>query len=1372
MWESFLQNDLLMIALGLLPAACVVIPCLFIRKMYSKTAYMVLTLTLAASIALTTTVGALNLNSISSASEDGKSREAYVPTNAEYLSAFSGFMLAKAYDEAELILNDYMRTYGYDDGSNGEYDYAARMKAELAYTRAVHAATDAEKLAYYESALAIWKEIDKDNLPEEALAAEKMIRYLNKTSTDDSEIELAKGYLANNGAGAEELINKKFRSRDNAESYQSAAELVLKTNQLFESGLTAELNELLEQYDDADNQKVLNAMSPWRVGELKVNLMNGDYDAIVNGIDSHATPEEYSAMIDLYIDGKISESTLVKKFDLKAPEGSDRVKKQLKELKSDMGKDLTDEQAALLNAKLTEIDRSQSNRVYYFFEEAVEDFISDPYCTADTSKLYFQLATLSAAIKDGETKKAEADAEEGGSASQSALYKLMNTRQNDYMAKSLDSSAYSDDALYRNAMNGLANVIAGSQSYTSTKDYASEAVENRYLIDGSEDYLYTGEYNVNEVVVNDLQAYTVKASIAISIETIDASGFPTVSATVQVSDEFFEQADVSDELVLRDCNRVITDYTLEKVEYSKSNYILISDNSGSMSDEIYDLKNSLETFINSASEGESYGFYTFSYSVNDEYVLGSLDKDGVLSAIDDMYASGNTAIYDTLHYALTDTKSKVPSDTLKNANNIIILFTDGADNESYNISQKTDEIIAMADELDFIIYTVTLDVYGSGNSDIDNFKYITETTGGSTMVFTDAEMINDFYTFIRSKAENKYIITYNAENTASEYRPFEVIFDEKNVSDIGYYSKFGTAVDNSTEIGTEYEAGKDVTGLDTNLMYISGNDTEVNVKGSGFTDSDILYVNLIGDRTYNLRGEYADAETFRIVIPDNIALGVYDAEISLNSGSKHFDSLFCVTDGSTASLKYGDYSFTASMQYPSGNGTVLSGNVVMNGWLHFNGDITINGDLENNSITVIDNYGSTIYYTDTSAGGYTAYLAENSIGQSIPALGSFSISKLPMKDINDIRYIYLDTDLELYNFFTLVKPKIALLYDELAVSFSSVRSELKFSEQLVTSRVSPDSYSYSNLYTCSVNGSGTIGKNGVYVSGDYTSSPYYVSNDVTLFGTDAYLSTPTVMSFSTETADATVSYLARIPSFITGDSNLTFTASWKNMCLDSASLELTGEVTKRFGYKNFVIAPFSIGFSDSAAFTKTASASDILAMELSGTVSVTSPAVNSYNSYLYYFMGEAPVFDITSAEISFPISKFSPTGTAEISFLGCDGITDAKVDLTNSAIRAVLPNGLDYSVNGLDMKLDGSVEIVSDGTRLGIVDYSGNIELTAGWWGETAVINGEASQMFFGISNVSNGSLLLQCGQLVGGNAASFSFSLGSNGSIGKNIGK
>ena len=112
MWESFLQNDLLMIALGLLPAACVVIPCLFIRKMYSKTAYMVLTLTLAASIALTTTVGALNLNSISSASEDGKSREAYVPTNAEYLSAFSGFMLAKAYD-TEIKID-----YNHVDGFN------------------------------------------------------------------------------------------------------------------------------------------------------------------------------------------------------------------------------------------------------------------------------------------------------------------------------------------------------------------------------------------------------------------------------------------------------------------------------------------------------------------------------------------------------------------------------------------------------------------------------------------------------------------------------------------------------------------------------------------------------------------------------------------------------------------------------------------------------------------------------------------------------------------------------------------------------------------------------------------------------------------------------------------------------------------------------------------------------------------------------------------------------------------------------------------------------------------------------------------------------------------------------------------------------
>jgi len=1377
MWESFLQNDCLMIALGLVPAACVVIPLLIIRKMYSKTAYLVLTLTLAASIALTTTVGAINLNSTASVSQKSKSKDAYTPTNEEYLSAFSGFMLAKAYDEAESILNDYMRTYGYDDGTSSEFDYAARMKAELAYVRGTHASTDAERLAYYETALSIWREIDKDNLPEEALAADKMIRYLNKVTTDGADAELARSYLADNGAGAEDIINSRFRSRDNAAAYESAALLVLESGMLFEnenvSIMTDSVTQLLEKFGDTENSDVLNALSPWRVGKLKLNLMNGDYDAIVGDIDQHATAEEYSAMIDLYIDGKISDEKLIKSFGLKAHEGSDRVKKQLKEVKSSSGSSLSSEESAIIDTKISEIERSQSNQVYNFFEQAINDFVEDPYCEADESKLYFQLATLSSVVKEREVSKnqpAEDEAEGEGkndnengessvNTSSSPLYKLMASNQNSYFAKSIDSSASSSDALFRDAMNGLANSISNVGTDMTVKQYAEQASDNRYLIPKSNTYLNTTENC--EVVVNELQTYVVKTGIAVNIQSVDVAAFPQITVHALISDEFFNSGEVSSELVLRDCNKLISNYTIEKIGFEKANYVLVADNSGSMYGSISELRDALNAFIDTSAANDNYGFYTFDDSIITSLPLGTTTYKEVKEAINSMTDQGGTDILGTLTTVLNETQ------TDGNSNNVLILMTDGS-SSTYGI----EDVIALAKNKGFTIYMVSL----GSRSNIEEFTYLTQSTGGNLIATDDAALLQSFYTFIRSQTENKYAITYTVADTASDTRPVEIIFDNKDISDIRYYSKNGEMldVDSDEDSFTDgYEAGKDVIGLDTTVMYFTGHDAVINVIGEGFTDTDIMYVNLNGDRVYNLRGEYVDKNTYKIVIPGNIALGVYDASISLNNGIKTFDNIFSVTDGSTVSLKYGEYSFTAAMQYPTDYGTVLSGNVVMNGWLHFKGDVTLSGDLTNGYyITLSDNSGSYISYSDSSAAGYTAYLKENGLVQSIPALGDVRIYMSDFSGNVQTTNIYLSSDIALKDLFTLVTPTVQLLPDRFDISFSSVRSDLKYMELLVTSRANTSYYSYTDIQTFRANGSGQIGKDSISVSADQQQSQYSASNSVTLFGAEAYISSPTALYFNTDTNEASVSWLARIPTFITGDTNMTFTASWKDLTLDSTALSLNESLTKRLGNKNITVAPFTLGFDNSAAFIKSASVSEVLDMKLTGKLSVSSPEAKSYVTNLAYYIGTDPILDITEAEISFPMRKFAPEGTASISFLGCDSIENATVSLTNSSIEILLPDGLDYSVNGLEMKLDDAVRIVYDNSRIGIIDYNGKISVTAGWWGETDAVTGNASQMFFGIPNTGSSSILLQTGSITDGNANAFSFNINGYGYIGKYIGR
>ena len=1321
MWQSILQNDFLLLAVGLFPAACVVIPLLFACKMYKKTAYAVLTVTLAASIALTTTVGAINLSE-AVGGDVSADKQAYTPTGDEYLSVFSGFMLEGGYDEAEDIINDYIRTYGYDNT-------AATMAAELAFCN-----------GDYSSALSKWRSIDENNLPEEAVAAEQIVRYRNMLignggNMSDNEVSAVKGYLDNNGQGAKALIEKKFSSRADIDGYREAAKLVLRSKQLFETDETVipaeEIKELLSLMKDIENSKVLNAVSPWRVGKLKVNIMNGDYDysngkttgaynSIVEGIDEFATAEEYSAMLDLYMGGKISSDTLKKAFDLKAPEGSDAVKKQLKAIRSNSKIELEPDKELLIDETVKEIEHYKGNEITIFFEDALLGFINDPLSDCDKSKLYFQLATL--ASINGDTAK-----------------------QNEYFNKAISFGGASVDDLFRDAMNGLANILTGVRDISkSTKEYAEQAAENRYYLEDSKRYLNIGEKDRN--VATELQSYTVKTGVAINIQSVDISNFPEVKANVLVSDEFLTEKEMKDEMQLRDCNRIIENYTLEKVSFDSANYILVTDNSGSMSGEIGTLKTAMTAFVSAAEENDNYAFYSFNSNIIQRLPLGTATTDDVMNAIQSMYDNGGTSIFNTLLAVLDETAAT------ENTNNVIILFTDGEDGDYYGNSIYTvsDTIIERAKNKGYVIYMVAL---GSADN-MDYFTYLAEGTGGSAISSTDSAQLEAFYAFIRSQAENKYTLTYTAQDSTSDIRPIEMSFESMNVSDIRYYSISGEDVtENDGEASEGYTNGKEVYGLATKLLYSSDIATDISIRGRGFDSSDVMYAVLEGERTYNLRAEYADANTFVITVPAGISVGVYDARITLNNGYKLFKGALCVTDGKALTTTFGEYSFESTTKQVSGSRTVLSGNVTMNGWLKFNGDVVLEGDITKaDSITLYDQSGSSVSYQGGS--GYTAYLAAKGLAQKLPALGTVRLYRNP--DPNNAYTFTPGTDIVLENFFTLERPSLTLMPDSLNVVFRYARAELS----------SRDIFLYSTStgfepYRFGVEGSGSIGSNGVNISAaGGTASVLGTSVNSKIMNKDAIVAAASEMKFNTADGSARITYPVNIGSFL--NTELDYSLEWKNMSIDGAKLVMESERSVSSGQLTRVFKPFSIGFSGKSAYTGNASVNSILALEMTGNISFDSTDSRNIISSLGYYMDEGSALKSDKVQISFTVGDFEVKGQGSVSFLGSD-IDNAKVTIANDCIEITVSDGLSYANNGLEITLDDEVTIISTASLTGVYSYTGNASIIAGWWGETDGIAGRVEQLYFGLLDTSyDATFGLFCNSCSADDAASFAFHIGS----------
>ncbi len=155
-----------------------------------------------------------------------------------------------------------------------------------------------------------------------------------------------------------------------------------------------------------------------------------------------------------------------------------------------------------------------------------------------------------------------------------------------------------------------------------------------------------------------------------------------------------------------------------------------------------------------------------------------------------LHPGGGTALYDALYYASRDKLLK--SSQVDSVRRAIILVTDGEDNASH---VTREEAIEMALRADAIVYTISTNFGGSGESDKHDkiLDRIAEATGGRSFRPFQLSDVANAFSEIQDDLRSQYALSYHPANFAKDgrYRTIEIMANRKGLkvrSRSGYYA--------------------------------------------------------------------------------------------------------------------------------------------------------------------------------------------------------------------------------------------------------------------------------------------------------------------------------------------------------------------------------------------------------------------------------------------------------------------------------------------------------------------------------------------------------------------------------------------------------
>lgn len=542
----------------------------------------------------------------------------------------------------------------------------------------------------------------------------------------------------------------------------------------------------------------------------------------------------------------------------------------------------------------------------------------------------------------------------------------------DSLNQALENLGKSDNENLKNALDEISSIVdnnSASDSITNLNSHLTNAYKSSLP-------LHNDLITVPESYLNTSNSYVNEKRAMINIGIVNTENFSEIKAYVSSSGVDLTN---KENIVITDCGVVIDDYAIEKVVYDSAKIFLVCDNSGSMSYDIDALKNAVEKFVKSKNSKEQISIITFDSSVINNTGL-TTDSSILQSAIDGFGAYGGTNIGSGVDSAF---------ETLSSGNsfNAIIVMTDGQDS-SYSSSSALNDLRKKCLENNVILYTI-----GLGSVNTDYLEAVADSGMGSFIYSSDSVQLEELYSFIHNQLDNNYVITYKAKDTTTANNRLLSISNTKE----GYTGKryYSLSYDNEDTSSDKDSLNSNPDGISIKRLGIStiikgaSETAEFTILGSGFDKAEAISVSVSGKKQYsNLAYTITNDMKLTVSLPANTAYDTYDVIIGINGSSYTLSGLSVLEPGSSSSITFGDYIFSAMSIETNGNTTTLKGNVVMNDYLHFKGDITLTGNLSGNTLVLEDKNGSYIAYTD-SLPGLLGLFFDNTM--SLPAISGVTL---------------------------------------------------------------------------------------------------------------------------------------------------------------------------------------------------------------------------------------------------------------------------------------------------------------------------------------------------------------------------------------------
>lgn len=263
---------------------------------------------------------------------------------------------------------------------------------------------------------------------------------------------------------------------------------------------------------------------------------------------------------------------------------------------------------------------------------------------------------------------------------------------------------------------------------------------------------------------------------SIIVRSVDASDFPTVRMTVNVSDSFQKNFKAGN-LQITDTDGKTKDIKVKSYEKVSDDIdvsiMLVVDTSGSMGgDPITDTKKAVREFVNGLSEDIPIGLVRFS---GDAELRAPLDVGhrNLLIELDKLEAHGNTWIAGGLDIALNSLKGE-------SGRRVIILLSDGMVGDDNSMDSITAEIKREG---------ITLYAIGIEGADSVKLTSIANACGGKYVEARSTEMLTEIYASIGNSMVNDYILEYCVTDKLEEFdRDFEIVLKKSDAFAIGQYN--------------------------------------------------------------------------------------------------------------------------------------------------------------------------------------------------------------------------------------------------------------------------------------------------------------------------------------------------------------------------------------------------------------------------------------------------------------------------------------------------------------------------------------------------------------------------------------------------------